>query len=376
MRRKDDILCVDDEPRVIQGLTDLLDAKFTVHTAQSGAEGLQLLRKNSAIVVVLSDMRMPEMDGAAFLEQVRTVAPTATRMLLTGYSDMEAAIAAVNRGQIFRFLTKPCAPEDMFLAIDAAVEQHRLITAEKVLLHNTLTGSLKALMQVLAMTNPLAFGRALRLKKLVRSLAAQAAESSAWHWEVAALVCQVGCINLPEATLMKLNIGDALDQAEQREYDTALRGSISLVEKIPRLEPVIEILTDLRKPAKHSNALAAPIGTRALRIALDYDALEARGWEKKDILASLRLQLQIYDGKLVDALERSLDAGDTCIVEVLSIEELTDGMVVAEDVCRRNGVLILPRGITITPNVLDHLRKHATEVGAINVRTERQLSAA
>lgn len=138
------ILCVDDEAGVLEGLDLILGRRFRVETATSGAAGLDTLERCRDVAVVISDMRMPHMDGAAFLSKVRTVAPDAIRILLTGQADMRSAVSAVNEGQIFRFLTKPCAPASLTAAIDAACEQRRLLTAEKVLLEETLQGSIKA----------------------------------------------------------------------------------------------------------------------------------------------------------------------------------------------------------------------------------------
>src|SRR5262245_8613367 len=104
MKQKPEVLCVDDEPEVLQGLKLQLKRHYTVHVASSGPEGLEILRDNRAIAVILSDMRMPDMDGAQFLNAARTAAPEAVRMLLTGYADMQSAIAAINVGRIFGFI--------------------------------------------------------------------------------------------------------------------------------------------------------------------------------------------------------------------------------------------------------------------------------
>src|SRR5437868_1164007 len=140
------ILCVDDEPNILAGLALHLERRYEVATATSGAAGLEYLERDGSTAVVLSDMRMPEMDGAAFLSQVRQLRPDSVRLLLTGQTDIAAAIAAINQGQIFRFLSKPCPPDILMDAVKAAVEQHRLVTSERVLLEQTLRGSIKTLM--------------------------------------------------------------------------------------------------------------------------------------------------------------------------------------------------------------------------------------
>jgi PAS domain S-box-containing protein len=116
------ILCVDDEPLMLESLQASLGRTYTVFTATDGKQGLKILESDGPFAVVLSDMRMPVMDGAAFLAQVRKAAPDSVRLLLTGQADVAAAIAAVNEGQVFRFLTKPCPPSQLLAAIQSAVE--------------------------------------------------------------------------------------------------------------------------------------------------------------------------------------------------------------------------------------------------------------
>jgi EAL domain-containing protein (putative c-di-GMP-specific phosphodiesterase class I)/CheY-like chemotaxis protein len=129
------VLCVDDEPFVLEGMRDILRRGFAVQLADSGEEGLELLKRDPAgFAVVISDMRMPGMNGAVFLREARRVAPLAVRMLLTGETDAVAAASAVNEGQIFRFLHKPCPSDDLRRACAAAASHHALIAAERALL--------------------------------------------------------------------------------------------------------------------------------------------------------------------------------------------------------------------------------------------------
>jgi DNA-binding NtrC family response regulator len=154
------VLCVDDEPKILEGVALHLRRHYRISMATSGTEGLAIVGGSDPPAVVVSDMRMPEMDGATFLGKVKEQAPDIVRLLLTGQADMTSAIAAVNQGQIFRFLTKPCNAQTLLAAIAAAAEQYRLLTAERELLEKTLRGSIKALTEVLSLANPLIFGRA------------------------------------------------------------------------------------------------------------------------------------------------------------------------------------------------------------------------
>ena len=134
------VLFVDDEPLVLQGLQLHLRQRFDVSTATSGAEGLQLIAQSEEpFVVIVSDMRMPEMNGAEFLRLARKAAPDATRILLTGYADTDTAIDAVNNGQIFRFLAKPIRPPDLIAAVTEAANEHRRKTLDRSLLRKEAT---------------------------------------------------------------------------------------------------------------------------------------------------------------------------------------------------------------------------------------------
>ena len=128
------ILCVDDEAQILEAMILNLGRRYHVSTALNGALGLEKIRSEAPFAVLISDMRMPGMDGATFLKHAFGEAPNTVRILLTGQAELSAAIAAVNEGQIFRFLSKPCPPASLLKTIEAAVEQNRLITSEKVLL--------------------------------------------------------------------------------------------------------------------------------------------------------------------------------------------------------------------------------------------------
>jgi signal transduction histidine kinase len=132
------VLFVDDEPQVLLGLKNVLRHRFDVTTAGGGQEGLECLTQAGPFTVVVSDFRMPGMNGAEFLRRVRDVVPDTVRMLLTGQAGLEDTISAVNEGHIFRFLAKPCPAPVLIQALDGAVEQARLVTRDRELLESKL----------------------------------------------------------------------------------------------------------------------------------------------------------------------------------------------------------------------------------------------
>ena len=167
------ILLVDDEVKVLYSLSRLLgDDEFAeVKIAQNGQEALELIKNTPDLAVVVSDYHMPGMNGIELLEKARENSPDITRILLTGAADLEMALDAVNRGNIFRFLIKPCASEIFLAAIKDGSRQNELIAAERELLSKTLSGSIKVMVDILAVLSPEIFAQAGRLRTLARDLA-------------------------------------------------------------------------------------------------------------------------------------------------------------------------------------------------------------
>jgi response regulator RpfG family c-di-GMP phosphodiesterase len=356
-KQRAQILCVDDEPKVLEGLSMHLQRNHDVFTATSGREALELLRDKPGIAVVISDMRMPEMDGATFLAKARQLSPHAVRILLTGQTELESAVSAVNEGQIFRFLTKPCPPSSLLRAVEDAIEQHRLVTAERVLLEQTVHGSIKALTDVLALVDPVSFGRANRIKRLVVELCSQLGVEERWHIEVAAMLSQLGHMTLPAETVQKLESGDALDAHEQQMVARLPTVVEQLIGSIPRLEPVRELLLGVSRPlsgAGQQKRQAASV----LRIALDYDLLEAKGMRSPALLVELRKRSERYDSQVLEALAKLRDrpsAGPTA-EHWVTVSELRIGMVFAQDLRSKTGILLAARGFEVTQGFIERVR--------------------
>ncbi|MDB4915472.1 MAG: response regulator receiver [Gemmatimonadetes bacterium] len=250
------ILLVDDEPLLLQALSRVLHRNFETATEMSGTAGLAAIRASEQpFAVIVSDMRMPQMDGTAFLKAARELAPDTVRVMLTGQADVTAAVACVNEGQIFRFLEKPCESSLLQSSLMAAAEQYRLITGERVLLEQTLKGSIAVLADVLALASPVAFSRAGRLKRTVNALAAAMSVPDVWQVEVAALLSQLGAISLSPATVEKMNRGDTLSATETEQAKGLPGVARQLISQIPRLEAVSDILRyeELWFDGRHSN---------------------------------------------------------------------------------------------------------------------------
>jgi response regulator RpfG family c-di-GMP phosphodiesterase len=361
------ILCVDDEPLVLEGLTLHLRRAFKLFTAPSGAAGLELLAKEGDFGVVVSDMRMPQMNGAQFLAKVRELYPNSVRVLLTGQSDLESAIAAVNEGQIFRFLTKPCPPTVLLSALGAATKQHELIIAERVLLEQTLRGCIKTLTDVLSLTNPTAFGRGSRAKQFMTQLLAYLNRADDWQCEVSAMLSQIGCVTLPSDMLERMYEGKPLAEDEAVMAAGLPAMAERLLAHIPRLEGVREILLHMDdhfepKAGQSLKGEQIPWGARALKVVLDFAALEIGGVSAA--LDTMRGRGGHYDPPIFTAFAALQgDAASGAEVRSISVRELREGMVLHQNLTTRAGLLVMAKGHEVTATLLERIANLSRRVG-------------
>ena len=130
------ILFVDDEPNILKCFKRQLRNQFEADYALGASAALELIRSGVLYAVIVSDMRMPEMDGGQLLAEVRRLSPDTTRLMLTGNPDIQTAIEADMPGLVFRLLSKPCTTIELRMAIEAGLEQNRLVAVEKDLLEN------------------------------------------------------------------------------------------------------------------------------------------------------------------------------------------------------------------------------------------------
>jgi len=356
------LLFVDDEPAVVEALAINLRRSFDVVIATSGAAGLERLQAESDFAVVVSDMRMPKMDGATFLAHARENAPDAVRILLTGYSDLDATIKAVNHGQIFRFLTKPCPRDTLRGAIDTAVAHHRLITGERVLLEQTLRGSVKMLFDILAITSPAAFGRANQIRTRVLQLARLLGILDSWQLEIAALSSQLGYIVLPHELCEKLENRLPLTEDERHMVARAPAMTEQLLANIPRLESVRAMLAlHIKPPRRQTNVDSATqlieLGAHLLRLAIDIEAVDRDRLDRSVSPLDLLIARDRYDPEVLDAAEQMHREGPpTFIVKPVNAVGLRTGMVLAEDVRLSTGTLLVARGYEVTASFIERIK--------------------
>ncbi len=363
------VLCVDDEPNILHGLRRHLRKEYEVATAVGGEEGLEILEKEGPFEVVVSDQRMPGMDGVTFLRRVREVSPRTIRIMLTGQADLRDAAAAVNEGSVFRFLTKPVLPEVLLEAVAAAVRQHELERAEKELLEETLAGSIRVLTEILSIVSPTAFSRVTSVHAFVQHLGERFGFPSPWQLDVAGRLALLGCVTIPGDVLERWLAGQDLDPEERDLVEGAPRTAAELIAKIPRLGDVAAILGAQAEPPPPGTpgdpgALSpVALGGQILRTAVAFDLEILRGKPRRQALDELRARPGEYLPDLVEALSDAALPGERMVLRTVHADELAMGMVLDQDLRARNGLVLLRQGQEITFAVLERLRAFARGVG-------------
>ena len=349
------VLCVDDEPNILSALRRSLYGEFEVLTAGGGEAGLVALGEGAPFEVVVSDMRMPGMDGATFLAQVRERSPDSVRILLTGQADLPSSIAAVNKGAIFRYLCKPCPNEVLIETIHEAVTQHRLVGAEKRLLETTLSATVKTLSEVLAMVAPWAFQRASFVQSCVRHALPLLRWPNSWIYSVAAALSQIGCVSIPPATAQEVAARRRLSPGEHEMLDDHPEIAYRLIAAIPRLETVALIVRHQYRPAPPDASVEVQLGSHLLRAALALERASGsaqRSQSPREVLAGCTPSVP---PAIVAALAEFRAGGAE--VRSVRIRDLQPGWLVDEDIRCTNGMMVLSKGHELTDTAITALAR-------------------
>jgi len=364
---KEVIFLVDDEPNVLSALTRELNSfqYNDIITAKDGIEAIELLRVTPNVALIISDYRMPGLDGISFLLEAQEICPDATRMILSGVADLEMATNAINLGQIFRLLLKPCAPDNFIASVKAGIRQYELVTSERDLLQNTLKGSIKILTDLLAVINPDSFSQSNRISVLTRKFAVELGLVNAWELELAGALCRIGCVTVPPEVLEAWMKGRILDEHEHHMIDSVGKIGHHLLRNIPRLEKIAEGIRYQSTPFQPENPTAntpkgldIPLIGRILKIAIDYDRFLSIDQNSKAAINRLVHQPNEYDTDLLKSfrnlitqeqeVENKASAKKESPLIEVSIDDVKTGMVIMGHVFDKKGRLLIGSGTVVT----------------------------
>jgi CheY-like chemotaxis protein len=364
------VLFVDDEPQVLEGIQRTMHKKFAIQTASGGEDALKMLQTQGPFALVVSDMRMPGMNGVQFLAKVRVQSPDSVRMILSGQADLQATVEAVNEGHIYRFLSKPCSSEHLLDAIVDGLKQYRLVSAEKVLLEQTLSGCVKMLIEILGMVCPASSSRAYRLQRFTVGLAKALELKEQWQWGLAAFISQIGCVALPPGVLSKVEAGETLTDDERRLYESHPDVARRLIAPIPRMEDVADIVTAQFGPFSVAGNPTdihlwdvRSLGRLLLRCACEFDRGTSNGGSAKAAINAVRTLLPGVPRSVFEALGTLVPATLKRVPRQIGVRELGSGMILDQDLVSPKGIRLVPAGQEVTVSLILRLQSIAAGIG-------------
>lgn len=352
------ILFVDDEPNVLSGLNRLLRKRYEFDTAESGEAGLAMLEEHTYAVVV-SDMRMPGMSGEQFLAKAHIEQPDAVQMILSGQANLESTVAAVNNGNIFRFLVKPVEKPALTAALDRAIRQFSLIHAERELLERTLSGAVAALTEVINLVSPAASRRTGHVVEVVKHLAPVVGLTRDWQLRVSAMLSGIGFAATPTEVVERATLGQELSESESKMLGRYPEVATQLLGPIPRLEGVSTIIRGAAGREETPEHLR--IHVHVLTIAVRAAEGIAQGKTMDGIARELGTD-GWYDPKLLAHL-RTMPGLSAGTIEERPLRQLLVGMTLAQDVSTHSGVMLASTGTILTDSLLERIRNFSDSVG-------------
>lgn len=366
---KNQVLLVDDEFNILNSYRRNLRGILDFDVAESGQRALELMAKHTYSAIV-TDMQMPEMNGIEFLKQAKKLSPDTVRLMLTGNADQQTAIDAVNIGDIFRFLNKPCSTDLLIKAIEDAYHQYNLIVAEKVLLNRTLKGVIRVLNEVLSLVNPDAMEHEFHLRNHMMNLASELRLKKSWTFEPMIQLSQLGCIIFPEHTIQNMQQGQAISEEERQLFAQHPCLAADLISKIPRMENIARTILYQEKcyngdgvPFDDIKGDDIPFGARMLKVVLDYMRCVRKDESPEASFAKLEKQKQLYDPNILAAFKKTIAI--TLQEQRVGIRDLKTDMVLRQDIRTTRGQLVARNGQQISDS-LQQIIHHCLQNKAVD----------
>ncbi|WP_369602017.1 HD domain-containing phosphohydrolase [Hahella sp. SMD15-11] len=402
------VLLVDDEANILSSLRRLLRRqRYDIFTAESGREGLEILEREH-IDLVVSDMRMPEMSGAEFLEEVSRKWPDTVRIILTGYADLEATVSAVNKAGIFRYLSKPWDEHDLISTIEQGLEtlrlrreRDRLVEELRTLnesleaqvrarteeirqtaemldlaykeLSNSYTSIIRVFSSLVSLNKKKYKGQSRAVADLAKymGLALKLPKDEVRQIYFAGLLHEMGKMVLPDRLLEKpeqMLQGD--DLAQYQQYPVHGENALTSVEELNRTARYIRHHCEYFNGSGFPDGLKGediPLGARILRLARDYVGLQtglmlSQSLDHEGAVEYIGHHSKtLYDPQLVALF---LKIRDKIKLDIAPAEEmmcrthaLKAGMVLTRDLMSDAGVLLVAKGQALNENIIDKIMR-------------------
>jgi response regulator RpfG family c-di-GMP phosphodiesterase len=281
------ILLVDDEPANLRILERLFRPDHEVLTAESGPEALEILGLHD-LQLIISDQRMPDMTGIEFLKRAAEMRPQTVRIVLTGYTDANALVEAINSGVVYKYVTKPWVNSDLQATVNRALSHHETIKAQHMLnlenerlktnLHATRRGFVRALVEMLTIKDRNAYGHALRTSNYAVDIAQRldVDQKSLKQISLAAFLHQIAYVCIPNHIRFK---AEELTPEENSIAEKNFERGVKLLTGVPNFDDIALAIRHIREhydgsgspDGLHSDQI--PLQTRIIAVAAAYDEM-------------------------------------------------------------------------------------------------------
>jgi len=403
------VLIVDDEQNILNALRrDLRREDLDIICLSSPEEALRMLSAKMHDVLI-SDQIMPTMNGLRLLELAREISPTTIRIILTGHADEKAAVAAINRGNVFRFLTKPWDADELCATVRQAVVQHQIVAENKRLLELTsrqneelrklngdleakvvertfeivrlneelerrFMGSVRLLAEMAEMRSVVVGRHSKRVAALAKDLSRGFAltEKEIHQIEIAALLHDVGLINVPDEIVRKPE--GALTPLEREIIQRHATQGEAIVRMVPDLGEIPKFIRhhheyfDGTGYPDHLKGKDIPLASRIIAVANAYDNVLNRKTSFQGNTPQFALEFlqrhspSYFDPEIVSELARAFRQDERLVADEREVEirlqDLQEGMILSRDIHTSKSLLLLQKNSLLKQEHIDHLKSY------------------
>jgi len=385
MEKTTDLIVVADPDKDVQtGFQRLFGGHMKVVCFAESDQALVFLKKNHGTAVIFSCFNLPGRGGTAFLRAAESIVPQATRVMLTREKSAEAIKKTLNEGHAFMYLEKPCQSNDLVAAMETALAHHRQLAKDRALLERTLAGSVKLLIDMLALFHPEAFRRTPTVRKQALKLARKLDMKKTWELEMAVMLSPLGEALLPKQILARYRAARSLTEQERDVLDRAPAQSRDLLKNIPQLEKVSDYLYLSARgyngsgfPKDGPVGEEIPLVSRILKLLTDLWYASPENGPDAASFEALTINRRKYDPKLLELAKTVLmdDLPETRRKHVAQcyIRSLRPGDILVDDALTESShELVLSRGHMLTPTTIRRLEHfHQTAGVRQPIRVER-----
>ncbi|MBX7138938.1 MAG: response regulator [Oligoflexia bacterium] len=366
------VLIVDDDLNLLQAFKRQLRGSFEVEIAQGAKKALELLESEKEYAVLVTDMQMPEISGLSLLSSLAKKNLDTVRVMITGNVDQSTAVQALNQGQVQKFLNKPCSVEELSFALKDSLALYNAAKAEKVLLRDTLGGSVKLLVDLISILDPGIAGEVSQIRSPLKQICEHCRIGQVWEIELAATLARIGLLTVPETLRIRASSGQTLSKEELDVVGAMPKTSARLIRNIPRLERISDIIAALRFDGREflypTDAPRFAAESALVTLLLRAAPRLAKGETMAKILQAEIQIAPLYARPMLNGA-CSIWNERKPVVEAanqsysITVKDLCPGQTLLSDIVTLDGVLLIARGSILTPGMQEKVANYARLVG-------------